>query len=117
MLTINQLNNRKVPWCRKASGDFFYHYSLLKVIGAADCSGTVAKVLTGNIMESAFQGKVLADILVDSYFRIEIGRGIGRSGGMTVSTPDEIGSKAPAVWQSKLRSQLEDGKIVIAGIS
>ena len=117
MLTINQLNNRKVPWCRKASGDFFNHYSLLKVIGAADCSGTVAKVLTGNIMESAFQGKVLADILVDSYFRIEIGRGIGRSGGMTVSTPDEIGSKAPAVWQSKLRSQLEDGKIVIACIS
>ena len=117
MLTINQLNNRKVPWCRKASGDFFNHYSLLKVIGAADCSGTVAKVLTGNIMESAFQGKVLADILVDSYFRIEIGRGIGRSGGMTVSTPDEIRGETPAICQGKLRSQLEDGKIVIAGIS
>ena len=117
MLTINQLNNRKVPWCRKASGDFFYHYSLLKVIGAADCSGTVAKVLTDNIMESAFQGKVLADILVETYFRIEIGWSIGWSGCMAVSTPDEIGSKTPAVCQGKLRSQLEDGKIVIACIS
>ena len=62
-------------------------------------------------MESAFQGKVLADILVDSYFCIEIGRGIGWSGGMAVSTPDEIGGETPAVWQSELRSQLEDGKI------
>ena len=57
-----------------------YHYSLLKVIGAADCSSTVAKVLAGNIMESAFQGKVLADILVETYFRIEIGWSIGWSG-------------------------------------
>ena len=60
---------------------------------------------------------MLADILVDSYFCIEIGRGIGWSGGMAVSTPDEIGGETPAVWQSELRSQLEDGKIVIAGIS
>lgn len=74
-------------------------------------------MLAGNVMESSFQGKVLADILVDSYFCIEIGRGIGWSGGMAVSTPDEIGSETPAVWQSELRSQLEDGKIVIAGIS
>ena len=74
-------------------------------------------MLADNVMKSALQGKVLADILVDSYFCIEIGWGIGWSGGMAVSTPDEIRGETPAICQGKLRSQLEDGKIVIACIS
>ena len=67
----------------------------LKIIGAADGGGAVAKVLACHVVEAAFKRPVLTQILIYSHFGIEISRGIGIAA--AARAPDDVGSEAPAI--------------------
>ncbi len=49
---------------------------------------TVAEMLTGNIVESALQGKMLAYVLIHAHLGIEIGWRIGWRKSMATGAPD-----------------------------
>ena len=71
----------------------------LEVIGETYGGCTVAEMLTGNIVESAFQGKMLANVLIHAHLGIEIGWRIGWCKSMAAGAPDHIGCQAPASRQ------------------
>ena len=87
----------------------------LKIIGAADGGGAVAKVLACHVVEAAFKRPVLTQVLVYSHFGIEISRGIGIAA--AARAPDDVGSEAPAIGQRELRCQFEYGKMVVIYIA
>ena len=71
----------------------------LEVIGETHSGSTVAEMLTGDIVESAFQGKMLANVLIHAHLGIEIGWRIGWRKRMAACTPDHVGCQAPASRQ------------------
>lgn len=61
--------------------------SVLPIIGSTDGCCTVACVLTGDVVESAFQRPMLAKVLVNTYLCIEIGWGVCQGIFMTAGAP------------------------------
>ena len=82
------------PYCSIFFSDSFRKN--LEVIGETYGSCTVAEMLTGDIVESAFQGKMLAYVLIYAHLSIEIGWRIGWRKSMAAGTPDHIGCQTPA---------------------
>ena len=81
--------------------DFFFGFfpKKLEVIGETYGSCTVAEMLTGDIVESALQGKMLAYVLIHAHLGIEIGWRIGWRKSMATGAPDHVGCQAPASRQ------------------
>ena len=71
----------------------------LEVIGKTHGGCTVAEMLTGDIVESALQGKMLAYVLIYAHLGIEIGWRIGWRKSMATGAPDHVGCQAPASRQ------------------
>ena len=71
----------------------------LEVIGEPHGGSTVAEMLTGDIVESAFQSKMLAYVLIYAHLGIEIGWRIGWRKRVATGAPDHIGCQAPASRQ------------------
>lgn len=61
--------------------------SVLPIIGSTDGCGTVASVLTSDVVEPTFQCPVLAKVLVNPYLCIEIGWGVCQGIFMTAGAP------------------------------
>ena len=99
-----------MPWARSFwAFSPFQPYSLnsfrtvsekkLEVIGETHGGCTVAEMLTGDIVESAFQGKMLAYVLIHAHLGIEIGWRIGWRKRVAAGAPDHVGCQAPASRQ------------------
>lgn len=84
----------------------------LEVIGETHGGCTVAEMLTGNIVESAFQGKMLANVLIYAHLGIEIGWRIGWCKRVAAGAPDHIDVRRQPAGNDNCGASLNIAKLL-----